>query len=347
VRRRDFITLLGGAAAVWPLAVRAQQPTMPVVGFLRSAPLADATHFVTSFRQGLKDAGFVEGQNVAVEYRSGENDRGRLSALVSEFIRQPVAVIVANVVAAVAAKAATTTVPIVFATGSDPIKDGLVTSLNRPGGNVTGISFLAEVVGAKRLEQLRQLVPSATAIALLVGPDSSDTVERRDVEAAAQAVGQQLIVVSPTNVSEIEAAFATFVQRGVGALITGGGAFMFTHREQIVALAARHAMPASYSVREFAAAGGLMSYAPSITDAYRQVGMYAGRILKGEKPGDLPVMQSTKFEFVINLKTAKAAISFPCQDSHARHHWNKPRFRGEQHDARDFGSKIRGFSDQA
>jgi putative ABC transport system substrate-binding protein len=221
----------------------------------------------------------------------------------SDFTRRPVAVIVGNVLVARVAKAATSTVPIVFATGSDPVKDGLVTSLNRPGGNVTGVSFFAATLGAKRLEQLRQLVPSATTIAVLATPDNSEDL--RDVEAAAEAFGQQLIVISATNASEIEAAFATFVQRGAGALITTSGAFTFSHREEIVALAARYTLPASYGVREFATAGGLMSYAASITDAYRQVGMYAGRILKGEKPGDLPVIQSTKFEFVINLKTAK------------------------------------------
>jgi putative ABC transport system substrate-binding protein len=276
---------------------------MPVIGFLRSSTLADATNLMAAFRQGLKETGYVEGQNVATEYRSAENDRDKLTALVSDFTRRPVAVIVGNVLVARVAKAATSTVPIVFATGSDPVKDGLVTSLNRPGGNVTGVSFFAATLGAKRLEQLRQLVPSATTIAVLATPDNPEDL--RDVEAAAQAFAQQLIVISATNASEIEAAFATFVQRGAGAPITTSGAFTFSHREEIVALAARYTLPASYGVREFATAGGLMSYAASITDAYRQVGMYAGRILKGEKPGDLPVIQSTKFEFVINLKTAK------------------------------------------
>jgi putative ABC transport system substrate-binding protein len=276
---------------------------MPVIGFLRSSTLADATNLMAAFRQGLKETGYVEGQNVATEYRSAENDRDKLTALVSDFTRRPVAVIVGNVLVARVAKAATSTVPIVFATGSDPVKDGLVTSLNRPGGNVTGVSFFAATLGAKRLEQLRQLVPSATTIAVLATPDNPEDL--RDVEAAAQAFAQQLIVISATNASEIEAAFATFVQRGAGALITTSGAFTFSHREEIVALAARYTLPASYGLREFATAGGLMSYAASITDAYRQVGMYAGRILKGEKPGDLPVILSTKFEFVINLKTAK------------------------------------------
>jgi ABC-type uncharacterized transport system substrate-binding protein len=302
MRRRDFIKVVAGSAITRPLAARAQQPAMPVIGFLRSATLADATNLMTAFRQGLQETGYVESQNVAIEYRFAENDRDKLTALVSDFTHRPVAVIVGNRVAALAAKAATATVPIVFATGSDPVKDGLVSSLNRPGSNITGVSFFAAAVGSKRLEQLRQLVPSTTTIAVLESPDSEDG---RDVEAAARAVGQKLIVISATNASEIEAAFAAFVQQGAGALITTSGAFTFSHRQEIVALAARYALPASYGVREYARAGGLMSYAPSITDAYRQVGVYAGRILKGEKPGDLPVVLSTKFEFVINLKTAK------------------------------------------
>ena len=306
MKRREFITLLGGTAA-WPLAARAQQPAMPVIGFLRSAPLADATHLVTAFRQGLKEAAFVEGQNVAVEYRSGENDRDRLAAVVTELVRRPVAVIVGNGPSALAAKAATTTVPIVFATGSDPVRDGLVASLNRPGGNVTGMVFFSAVLGPKRLELLRQLVPKAKTIGVLVNPNSPETeAERGDVQAAAQALGQQLIILDVSSEHDIETAFATFVQRGAGALFVGAGGFLNSYRERVVALAARNRLPASYSVPEFVAAGGLMSYGPSITDAYRQAGLYAGRILKGEKPGDLPVMRSTKFEFVLNLKTAKA-----------------------------------------
>ena len=307
IRRREFITLVGGAAASWPLAARAQQSAMPVIGFLRSAPIADATHLVTAFRQGLKEAGFIEGQNVTVDYRSAENDRDQLTRLVAEFTRRPVAVIVANQISALAAKAATATVPIVFATGADPIRDGLVAGLNRPGGNVTGVVFFGAVLGAKRLELLRQLVPMATTIAVLVGLESPETAaERRDLQAAAQAVGQQLVVFDAASERDIETAFAMFVQRGARAVITVGGAFIFSNRERIVALAARHALPASYANRELIEAGGLMSYGASITDAYRQVGIYTGRILKGEKPAELPVMQATKFELVINLKTAAA-----------------------------------------
>jgi putative ABC transport system substrate-binding protein len=306
VRRREFLTLLGAAAATRPLAVRAQQ-SMPVIGFLRSTSLADASRLVTAFRQGLKESGYVEGQNVALELRSAEDHADRLPALVAGLIGRQAAVIVGNHNAALAAKAVTATLPIVFVTGFDPITGGLVASLNRPGGNVTGVSFLAGVLGAKRLQLLRQLVPKARTIAMLVNPNSPDTeAERREVQAAARAVGQQLIIFDVRSDRDIETAFATFAQRGAGALLGGTGAFMFSHREWIVALAARHAIPAIYNLREFVAAGGLMSYAPSITDAYRQAGIYAGRILKGEKPADLPVMQSTKFEFVINLKTAKA-----------------------------------------
>ena len=253
MRRREFITLLGSAAVAWPFAARAQQPAMPVIGFLRSASLADATHIVTAFRQGLREAGFVEGQNVAVEYRSAEDRHDRLPALVSDLIRRPVAVIVGNYNAALAAKAATTTVPIVFATGADPVKEGLVTSLNRPGGNVTGVSFFGGVLGAKRLELLRQLVPRATTIGVLMNPNRPDTeAERRDVQAAALAIGQQLIILDVSSDDDIEPAFATFVQRGAGALLVGGGGFMTSHRELLVALAARHALPASYVLREAA-----------------------------------------------------------------------------------------------
>jgi putative tryptophan/tyrosine transport system substrate-binding protein len=305
--RREFITLLGGAAAACPVAARSQQTAMPKVGFLRSATLADVSRWVAAFRQGLKEAGFVEGQNVAIEYRSADEHLDRLPALAADLIRRPVAVIVGNTPAALAAKAATTTVPIVFVTGTDPVRDGLVASLNRPGGNVTGVSFLAGATGTKLLELLRQVAPNATTIAVLVNPNSPETIaQRREVQAAAQAIGQPVIILDVENVRDIEAAFATFVQRGAGALLIGTGAFMNSHRERLAALAAHYRLPAIFSLREFSAAGGLMSYGTSITDGYRQAGNYVGRILKGEKPADLPAMQSTKFELVINLKTAKA-----------------------------------------
>ena len=308
IERRKFLATLGGAAAAWPLAARAQQPAMPVVGFLRSGilPEPDATHRVTAFHQGMKETGYVEGQNVAIEYRSAEGQT-ELPLLVADLLRRQVALIVGNTPAALAAKAATTTVPIVFVTGGDPVRDGLVASLNRPGGNVTGVSFITAELGAKQLGLLRELRPGAARIAVLVDPKWPLT-ERfvSEVRAAALAVGQQLIVLDVSSDREIETAFTTLVQRGAGALLVGIGAFMSSQRERIVALAARHGIPAIYSWREAVAAGGLMSYAPSINDAYRQAGIYAGRILKGEKPGDLPVMLPTKFEFVINLKTAKA-----------------------------------------
>jgi ABC-type uncharacterized transport system substrate-binding protein len=307
MRRREFMTLLGAGAAAWPLAARAQQPTMPVIGFLRSTSLAASTPMIAGFRQGLIAAGFNEGQNVAIEYRYADNQLDRLPGLVAELIRLPVAVIVANGNAALAAKAATTTVPIVFATGSDPVVDGLVPSLNRPGGNVTGVSFVAGLLGAKRLEMLRQLVPTAATIAMLVGIETLEArVERRDVELAAQALGQQLIIAPVSSEGELDGAFTSIVERGAKALLVGAGALLTSNRGRIVALATRHAIPAIYALREFVEAGGLMSYGASIVEAYRQVGIYAGRVLKGEKPADLPVMQSTKFELVINLKAARA-----------------------------------------
>jgi len=306
VKRREFMTLLGGAAA-WPLAARAQQSAIPVIGFLRSTSLAVSKPMIAGFRQGLTAAGFNEGQNVAIEYRYADNQLERLPGLVAELIRLPVAVIVGNNNAAVAAKAATTTVPIVFATGSDPVVDGLVANLNRPTGNVTGVSFVSGLLGAKRLDMLRQLVPAATTIAMLVGTETLEArIERRDVELAAQALGQQLIIAPVTSEGEFDGAFTSIVGRGAKALLVGTGPFLTSNRERVVALAVRHAIPAIYALREFVEAGGLMSYGASVVEAYRQAGIYAGRVLKGEKPADLPVMQSTKFELVINLKAAKA-----------------------------------------
>jgi putative ABC transport system substrate-binding protein len=311
MKRREFITLLGGAAT-WPLAARAQQG-LPVIGFLRSTSLAESMYLVTAFRRGLEEVGFVEGQNVAMEFRSAEDRPDRLPALLADLIRMPVAVLVVNTPPALAAKGATATIPIVFAIGDDPVREGLVASLNRPGGNVTGVHFFFAELGAKRLELLRQLVPKAMTIAMLVNPNSPNTeAERRDVQTAALALGQQLIIFDVSSDRDIETAFATAVQRGAGAMVVGSGAFLNSHREPIVAPAARHAIPAIYALREAVMAGGLMSYGPSITDAYRQAGIYAGRILKGEKPADLPVMRSNKFDFVINLKAAKAlALEIP------------------------------------
>ncbi len=305
MNRRAFITLLGSAGAAWPLAAQAQQPPMPVVGFLRSETLTNVPpDRVTAFRQGLKEAGFVEGQNVAIEIHS--SGAQRLPLLVADLLRRQVAVIVANTPSAFAAKAATTTVPIVFVTGGDPVKEGLVASLNRPGRNVTGISFMSVELTAKQLGLLRELRQGAARIAVLVDPKWPLTKPFvSQLRAAALAVGQELIILDVNSDREIETAFTTLVERGAGALIWGPGAGLFPLRERVVALTARHRIPAMYVLRDYVAAGGLMSYGTSVTEANRQAGIYAGRILKGEKPGDLPVMLPTKFELVINLKTAK------------------------------------------
>jgi len=307
-RRKFLATLVGGAAAAWPRAVRAQQQAaMPVIGFLRDTSLTDATHLVAAFRQGLKEAGFIEGQNVMVEYRLAEHQPHQLPAVVADLVRQHVSLIVGNTASALAAKSATTTVPIVFVTGGDPVMEGFVASLNRPDGNATGVSFLTSASATKRFELLRQLMPKAAAIVMLAAPNLPQAEsERRDVQAAAQAVGQELIVVEAGSDRDIEAAFATFTERGAGALYVGTGSFLHSRRARLVALAARHRIPTVYVLREFVTAGGLMSYGTSITDAYRLAGVYAGQILKGAKPADLPVQQSTKFDFVINLRTAKA-----------------------------------------
>jgi ABC-type uncharacterized transport system substrate-binding protein len=305
VKRREFITLLGGgAAAALPLAARAQQPAMPVMGFLRSGTLPYDR--VTAFRQGLKEEGFVEGQNVAIEYRSDEGQTDRLPLLVADLLRRQVALIVGNTAAALAAKAATITVPIVFSTGGDPVRDGLVASLNRPGGNVTGVSFVSAEVRAKQLGLLRELQPGLARIAVVVDPKWPITEPFvSQVRAAASVMGLQIDVFYVSTGREIETAFTTLVQRGAGALHVGIGGFMVSQRERIVALAARHRIPAIYPWREAVADGGLMSYGTSVNDAYRRAGIYAGRTLKGEKPGDLPVLLPTKFELVINVTTAK------------------------------------------
>jgi putative ABC transport system substrate-binding protein len=306
MKRREFITLLGGAA-VWPLAAHAQQPRVPVIGFLRTGTFTDVPHRMSAFHRGLKEAGFVEGQNVAIEYRSDEGQTDRLPLLVADLLRWQVALIVGNTPSALAAKAASTTVPIVFTTGGDPVRDGLVASLNRPGGNVTGVSFMSTLIGTKQLGLLRELLPGAAHVAVLADPNWPLT-ERyvSEVRAAASAIGQQIEVLDVSGDREIETAFTTLVQRGADALLCGVGGFLLSKQDRIVALAARHRIPTIYVFGEAVAAGGLMSYAPSFADAFRQAGIYAGRIIKGEKPGDLPVVLQTKFEFLINLKTAKA-----------------------------------------
>ncbi len=306
MRRREFITLVGGTVVALSLGARAQ-PAKPVIWFFNSGKSSAQTNHLAAFRQGLKESGFSEGENVVIQFRWGENQFDRLPALASEVIASGPAIIVSNTLAALQAKRSTTTIPIVFTTGSDPVRDGLVTSLNQPGGNVTGVVFIAGTLGAKRLELLRQFIPTATTIAMLIYPNSSETeAERQDVQAAAQAMGQTVTFLDIGSVSDIEAAFATLRSRSTRALLVGTGPFLFNNLELIVALAARHAIPTMYSQREASEAGGLMSYGASLSAAHRQAGIYVGRILKGEKPADLPVMQSTKFEFVINLKTAKA-----------------------------------------
>ena len=288
-----------------PFAAQAQPSAMPVIGFLRMTSAADSAHLVAAFRRGLKESGLIEGQNVAIEYRYAENHRDQVHGLAGELVGRRVAAIVTDQ-AVREAKAASSEIPIVFILGADPVAGGLVASLNRPGGNVTGIVFLSSQLGAKRIELLRQLVPAATTIGVLAFPISpEDKTERSQIEAAAKTAGQQILIVDAARASEIDSAFATFAEKGVGAVLVGSGPFFRSHKEQIVALAARHALPTSYSLREYVEAGGLMSYGTSITNAYREAGIYAARILKGEKPTELPVMQSTKFELAINVRTAK------------------------------------------
>jgi len=307
VKRREFITLLGGGAAAWPLAAGGQQPAMPVVGLLH--PSSTDTSRLRAFRQGLKDAGFIEGENVAIEYRSADDQTDRLPALAAELVQRRVAVIAAigGIPSALAAKAATTTIPIVCLVGIDPVRLGLVASLARPGGNLTGINILSTELAAKRLELLRALVPGATRIAVLVDPTNAAGTDStlRDVGAAARALGLQIQVLNASTSLELDAAFAALVSERSDALLVGSTPFLFDRRVQLAQLAARHAVPAIYQDRHHAEVGGLMSYGASLVDAYRHVGVYTGRILKGAKPADLPVVQSTRFELVINVPTAR------------------------------------------
>jgi putative tryptophan/tyrosine transport system substrate-binding protein len=306
VKRREFITLLGGAAA-WPLNARAQQPSMPVIGFLNAGSAGPFRQQIAAFREGLKESGFVEGQNVAVEYRWAEGQYERLPALAADLVRRQVSVIVTSGPAVLAAKAATTTIPIVFSAGIDPVGLGFVASLNRPGGNITGVYHFSTGLEAKRLGLLHEMVPKAATIAVLVNPNYSEAENQlRDVQEAAVRLGVQIVVVRANAESDFDAAFSAVVQQKAAALQVCASPFFNTKRQQLVLRAARHALPAIYEWREFAEAGGLMSYGTSLADAYRQVGVYAGRILKGAKSADLPIVQSTKFEFVINLSAAKA-----------------------------------------
>ena len=307
--RRDFITLLGGAAVAWPLAARAQQPTMPVIGILHFGSPEANVNVMAAFRQGLGEAGYVDGRNVAIEYRWAYNDVDRLPQLAADLVRRRVALIVtpANMVVAFAAKAATTTIPIAFNTGTDPVKAGLVASLNRPGGNITGVSFMNVQLGAKRLGMLRELLPKAMRFAILVNrsnPDTDSVVA--DLRSAAASIGCEIEVLDADTYSDIVPAVASLVQRRADAFLINPGQVFYDRRTQLLTLAARYRLPAIYPAREWADAGGLMSYGSSFAEQHRQAGIYAGRVLKGEKPADLPILRATKFELVINLQTAKA-----------------------------------------
>jgi putative tryptophan/tyrosine transport system substrate-binding protein len=308
MRRRQFITLLGGAAA-WPLAARAQQQSMPVIGFLSSGSQRAFAPLTGAFLQGLRELGYHDGKNVTIAYRWAEGQYDRLSTMAIELVHLPAAVLVASggTVTGRAAQAATTTIPIIFTTADDPVAAGLVASLNRPGSNLTGVSFISGALGAKNLELLHELVPTANPIAVLVNPTSpSAEVQSKDARDTANAIGVRILVMQAGTERDIDAAFATLLQEHAGALVVAADPFFYQRRNQFVELAAHHAVPAIYFFRDYVVAGGLMSYGTSLTDAYRQVGIYVGRVLKGEKPADMPVQQPTKFELVINLKTAKA-----------------------------------------
>jgi putative ABC transport system substrate-binding protein len=304
VRRREFITLLGGAAATWPLAARAQQPAMPVIGFLNSTSPGPYAHLVAAFRQGLKDSGYLEGQNIAIEFRWAEGRDDKLPALAADLVSRQVAVLFgAGPAAARAAKAATASIPVVFTSGDDPVKIGLVSSLNRPGANVTGVNLLFSEVQTKRLELLRGLIPTAKAVGFVFDPEIPP---RMEVEPAARHLGLKLHAVSVAAEHDIDAAFASFADHRIDGVLVGTSPRLFSWRARVIALAAHASLPTIYDDRQFVVDGGLMSYGTSATDAFRLAGIYASRILKGEKPADLPVQQSTKFELLINLRTAKA-----------------------------------------
>ena len=305
MRRREFIALLSGAAAS-PLVVRAQPSAMPVIGFVRSTSLSDSTQLVTAFRQGLKELGFVEGQNVAIEYRWAEGQYDQLRTLMADLVDRKVAVIAANSPSALAAKTVTTTIPIVFTTGDDPVNLGLVANLSRPTGNVTGVTFFGGALVAKQLELLHELIPQATLISVLVNPNHPGTAfQLRDVQEAARTLGHPIHVLNASTGSELNTAFARIAQQRTDALLVAGDPFFLSRLSQFITLAARHAVPTIYPQREYVTGGGLISYGTSVTDAYRHVGVYVGRILNGAKPMDLPVARATKFELVINLQTAK------------------------------------------
>jgi len=309
VRRRDFIKVVAGTAAAWPLAARAQQPAVPVplIGLLHAGAPEESASRIASFRQGLGEMGYEEGRNLAIDYRWADGQYDRLPALAAELVRRPVNVLAGTTTpAALAAKAATTTIPIVFTTGGDPVALGLVASLNRPGSNVTGATLLSRVLTAKQLELLHELVPQVAIMGFLVNPsDANAEASISDIHAAADALGLRLIVLKAGTDDEIDAAFAALIAQRVGALVVDGDAFILSRRDQVLTHAQRGSIPAIYAFREYVVAGGLMSYAPNLSDAYRQAGIYAARILKGEKPADLPVVQATKFDLAINLKTAK------------------------------------------
>jgi putative ABC transport system substrate-binding protein len=309
MRRRDFIKVIAGTAAAWPLAARAQQPAMPVIGFLNTQSPESIPHWMAAFRQGLKETGFVEGQNVAVEYRWAQGQYDRLPELAADLVRRQVAVVAATggEPSPQVAKAATQTIPIVFTANGDPVRNGLVASLNRPGGNATGITIFGAAAVTKRVQLLHELVPQAAAIGYLMNPNNPNgDVEMRAAETAAVSLGKEMLIFRASSEGEFEVAFATMVQQRRDALLVASDVFFLSRRDQLASIAARHRIPAIYYLREFAEAGGLMTYGNRLPDAYRQVGIYVGRILNGEKPGDMPIQQSTKFDLVINLKTAKA-----------------------------------------